>query len=183
MNRLFILNQKREFNQRLEAIRDRLYRLAYSWTHSSALADDLTQEALARAWKNLAQLHDPQGFDKWCFKILINCWRNHIRAERQFNDIDDYILPENETPQSLHEQHRLTEQVKQAIASLPQGQRQVVTLVDLEELSYSEVAEILEIPIGTVMSRLCRARRLLVERILEKPSVSFEDHAVLRRIK
>lgn len=176
-------NKNKTLQEQLQSLRPRLYRLAYSWTHSSSLADDLTQEALARAWKNLAQLHDPQGFDKWCFKILINCWRNHIRSERQFSDIDDYVLPENDTPQSLHEQQRLTEQVKQAIASLPQGQRQVVTLVDLEELSYSEVAEVLEIPIGTVMSRLCRARKRLVERILEKPSVPFEENAVLRRIK
>ncbi|MDZ7661234.1 RNA polymerase sigma factor [Thiohalophilus sp.] len=168
---------------RIEALRPRLYRLAYSWTHSPALADDLTQEALTRVWKNLDQLHDADGFDKWCFKILINCWRNHLRSERQYMDVDDYVLQERETPQSLHEQQRLTEQVKRAVATLPQGQRQVVTLVDLEELSYSEVAEVLDIPIGTVMSRLCRARKLLVERILEKPSVPFEENAVLRRIK
>lgn len=176
-------NKNKALQEQLHTLRPRLYRLAYSWTHSAALADDLTQEALARAWKNLDQLHDPNGFDKWCFKILINCWRNYLRSERQYVDVDDYVLQEHDTPQSLHEQQRLAEQVKQAIASLPQGQRQVVTLVDLEELSYSEVAEILEIPIGTVMSRLCRARKLLVERILEKPSMSFEDNAVLRRIK
>jgi len=168
---------------RIEALRPRLYRLAYSWTHSTALADDLVQEALTRAWKNLDQLHEVDGFDKWCFKILINCWRNHLRSERQYVDVDDYVLQEHETPQSLHEQLRLTEQVKRAVSALPQGQRQVVTLVDLEELSYSEVAEVLDIPIGTVMSRLCRARKLLVERILEKPSIPFEENTVLRRIK
>lgn len=179
-----IFGAKRELQRKLEALRPRLYRLAYSWTHSKELADDLTQETLARAWKNLNQLHDPEGFDKWCFKILINCWRNHLRSRRELADIDDYVLQDRHTPESLHEQQRITEQVKQAIATLPQGQRQTVTLVDLEGLSYNEVAEVLEIPIGTVMSRLCRARKLLAERILERPSHVTEDqHVSLRRIK
>lgn len=178
-----IFGAKRELQEQLETIRPRLYRLAYSWTHTHDLSDDLTQEALSRAWKNLDQLHEQNGFDKWCFKILINCWRNHLRSQRELVDINDYILQERHTPETLHEQQRITEQVKVAIAALPQGQRQVVTLVDLEGLSYNDVAEILEIPIGTVMSRLCRARNLLAERILERPSQIMEQHVPLRRIK
>lgn len=178
-----IFGAKRGLQERLAAIRPRLYRLAYSWCHSADLADDLTQEALTRAWKNLHQLRQAEGFDKWCFKILINCWRNYLRSSREQVDIDDYVLEEPHTPESLYEQQRIMDQVRQAIAALPQGQRQTVTLIDIEGLSYSEVADILEIPIGTVMSRLCRARKLLVERILDKPDQYTDMRRIVRRVK
>lgn len=181
MARLFGVNRK--LHKQLEMIRPRLYRLAFSWCHSPHLADDLTQETLARALKNLHQLHDSSGFDKWCFKILINCWRSHLRSFRELADIDDYVLQEVHTPESLHQQQRITEQVKKAIAKLPQGQRHVVTLVDIEGFCYNEVAEILEIPIGTVMSRLCRARKHLAESILERPAQPIDPAVSLRRIK
>jgi len=181
MEKLF--TTRRDLRKKLEAIRPRLYRLAYSWCHSCHMADDLAQETLTRAWKNLGQLKEPEGFDKWCFKILINCWRNHLRSSRDLMDIDDYVLQDPHTPESIYERERITDQVKTAIAALPQGQRQTVTLVDIEGLSYNEVAEVLEIPVGTVMSRLSRARKCLVERIMDKPARPAELHQVVRSIK
>lgn len=178
-----LFGKQRELHRQLSTLRPRLYRVAYSWTHAGDIADDLVQEALARALKNLHQLKEPAGLDKWVFTILTNCWRNYLRDRREMDNIEDVILQEFHTPESLHEQHYLTHCVKQAIASLSQEQRQVVTLVDLEDFSYGEVAEILDIPIGTVMSRLCRARKALCQLLMEKQPQWSESTYKLRRIK
>lgn len=128
------------------------------------LADDLVQETLAKALQNAGQLRNPQVMHSWLFAILANCWRDHFRRHREmddFDDIEDYRCIDERTPEHDHAQSQLVARVRRAVAKLPLKQRQVLTLVDLEDLSYTAVAEILEIPAGTVMSRLCRAREAL----------------------
>lgn len=152
------------FQKKFEAIRPNLYRVAYSWTHNSALADDLVQEALVKALKNAAQLRDPELFNGWVFSILANCWRDYFRQHREMEDIDeleDHRCATQTTPEDEHSKSQVVSRVRNAVAQLPIGQRQVLTLVDLEGFPYVEVANILAIPIGTVMSRLCRARQSL----------------------
>lgn len=166
MNILSLFCRGNAFQGQLELIRPKLYRVAYSWSHNAALADDLVQETLVKAIKNAAQLRDPALFNSWMFSILANCWRDHFRQYREMDDIDeieDFQCVEETTPEDLHSQSQLVLRVRNAVARLPLGQRQVLMLVDLEELSYIEVAAILEIPMGTVMSRLCRARIALKE--------------------
>ena len=68
------------FRHELRERRDRLYRLAFSWCHNAALADDLTQEALTKALRNSTQLRDDQRLDSWLFRILANCWQDHLRV-------------------------------------------------------------------------------------------------------
>ena len=112
--------------------------------------------------------------ESWLFSILTNCWRDYFRRQRPMDDIDDMedSLPAHDiSPEDLHVQREVVFQVRHAIARLPMGQRQVLTLVDLEEFSYGEAAEILAIPVGTVMSRLCRARQTLREQ-LETASIA-----------
>ena len=167
MNPLTLFCRSREFKQGLERSRPHLSRLAYSWSHDPALSDDLVQETLARALKNGYQLRDRGALDGWLFGILVNCWRDHFRRARPTEDIDNHPLTHNVTPEHEHERQRITDKVRQAVGKLPAGQRHVLTLVDLEGCTYAEVAEILEIPIGTVMSRLCRARRALADRLLD----------------
>ncbi|TCJ13868.1 RNA polymerase sigma factor [Parasulfuritortus cantonensis] len=145
-------------------MRPRLYRLAYAWCHDGHLADDLTQEALARAIDRAGQLKDEAAFEGWLFAILNNCWRDHLRRCKDcvdVDDIDEAVLAHDATPERLYASRQTGNRVRDAIARLPVGQRQVLTLVDLEECSYAEVATILAIPVGTVMSRLARARRAL----------------------
>ena len=149
---------------RLEQIRPKLYRTAYAWSHNTALADDLVQETLVKALQNSGQLRDPEQLNGWLFTILANCWRDHFRQYREMDDIDeieDYRCIDEFTPEDGHAQTELVVRVRAAVAKLPLGQRQVLTLVDLEEFSYVEVSAILNIPVGTVMSRLCRARNAL----------------------
>ncbi len=78
------------FPEQLEKIRPRLYRMAFSWSHNAALADDLVQDALTKALKNANQLRDPALFNGWLFSILANCWRDHFRRYRAMEDIDEF---------------------------------------------------------------------------------------------
>ena len=153
-----------------------------TWRLSRSLADELTQETLTKALKHLDQVRNPDVVDRWLFGILANCWRDHYRRIRPMEDIEDWPLEDDNTPERQHEQQRLVSSVKTAVNKLPEGQRQAVTLVDLEGFSYAEVAEILQIPIGTVMSRLCRARKTLAEELFEYKVRRTEKIKPLRRI-
>lgn len=159
---------QRELTERIEASRNRLYRVAFAWCHDAALADDLVQETLARGLSRIEQLREAERLASWLFAILNRCWIDHLRGRRE--DIDDEVLAELPSdlpgPEGRAETQETVNRVRTAVAALPLGQRQVLTLVDLEEFSYAEVAEVLAIPIGTVMSRLCRARGAL-RRLLE----------------
>lgn len=150
--------------QQVEHWRPALYRVAYSWCHDRALAEDLVQETLLKALSRRAQLRDRERLKGWLFAILNNGFRDHLRRRRVHEDIDemaDEMPSVSPSPEDDHATSEIVARVRAAIAVLPLGQRQVVTLVDLEELSYAEVAQALGIPIGTVMSRLCRARAAL----------------------
>lgn len=174
--------------RRLEELRPRLYRLAYSWCHDATLADDLAQEALTKALARGEQLRDEQALESWLFSILNNCWRDHLRGRREFVDVDDLdvaIVDESPSPEQRYASRQTVQRVRQAIAALPLGQRQVITLVDLEECSYAAVAAILGVPVGTVMSRLARARQALKQQFSSKqtPETPFDHPAAIRRVK
>jgi RNA polymerase sigma-70 factor (ECF subfamily) len=174
----------REAQRALEQARTRLYRVAYSWCHSAALADDLVQETLSKALQKSSQLRDPAARDAWLFTILANCFRDHFRKLKDMDDIDEVEISTESTPETDTSRAQVITRVRAAIAELPEGQRQVVTLVDLEGFSYMEVAQILDVPIGTVMSRLCRARGAMKARLL--PELQNQPDTVnrnLRRIK
>jgi RNA polymerase sigma-70 factor (ECF subfamily) len=152
------------FRPGIEALRPVLYRIAYAWCHDAALADDLAQMTVEKALRAAGQLREPEKLRAWLLKILANCLRDHLREAREFVDIEsieDVLAAGGATPEESRASAELVGRVRAAVAGLPLGQRQVVTLVDLEECSYVEAGEILEVPIGTVMSRLCRARRAL----------------------
>ncbi len=149
--------------------RDALYRVAYAWCHDAALAEDLAQEAAEKALRNASQVRDPERLKGWLYRILANCLRDHYRARHEHEDLErfaDSLADAGPNPEEVHARTQLTARVRQSIARLPLAQRQVVILIDLEGCSYAAVGEALEIPIGTVMSRLCRARAALRERLL-----------------
>lgn len=169
--------------RRFTALRPRLYRLAYAWCHDSHLADDLAQDALTKALARRGQLREEEALESWLFSILNNCWRDHLRARREFADVDDLdevILSTEPGPERLYASRQTTLRVRDAIAALPMAQRQVITLVDIEECSYAEVASVLGVPVGTVMSRLSRARQALKEKLLAEEAGC---RPMLRRVK
>jgi RNA polymerase sigma-70 factor (ECF subfamily) len=149
------------FRPGIEAQRPLLYRIAYAWCHDAALADDLVQEAQSRAWARRCQLRAEAALKAWMVSIMNHCWLDHLRGRRDFDDVDelqDELESGADTPEACCNREQVIACVRAAVARLPMGQRQVLTLVDLEEFGYAEVAGILDIPVGTVMSRLSRAR-------------------------
>lgn len=178
------LCQHRELKQRIANNHSRLYRTAYAWCHDTHLASDLVQETMAKGLKRLGQLKDANKLDSWLFGILVNCWRDHFRAQRETLDIDDIELTSKQTPETDYHTQDIVKNVQRSIERLSEGQRQVVTLIDIEGFSYAEVAEILDIPVGTVMSRLSRARQTLADYLLSYKSADTEKGMpALRRVK
>jgi len=167
----------------LEKRRGFLYKIAYSWCHNPALADDLVQEAMLKALRNARQLKNTEAVNGWLSKILANCWYDYLRRTRETVDLDS--LPyEDETPEGdIHEKQDIVRRVRAMIAELPLGQRQVITLVDLAGFSYVEIADILDIPVGTVMSRISRARNILRKKLADYDPRQEIMRAKIRRIK
>lgn len=178
MELFHMLCRGREFRDRLEANRSRLYRMAYAWCHDAHLADDLVQEAIINALRSSSQLRNFEALDGWLFTILANCWKSHLRSRKESEEFDEENFQTEFGPEQITARDQTVARVQRAIAQLPLGQRQTITLVDLEGFSYAEVAGILDIPIGTVMSRLCRARQALKELLLSSESVEKSAHLV-----
>lgn len=178
------INQRREFRKLVGNSRERLYRMAYAWTHNPHLADDLVQQTLCKALNNQRQLKDMGATKAWLFRILSNCLKDYHRAKREVLSAEELVIVDKRTPEHETEEQQLVQKVRQAVGRLPLPQRQVITMVDLEGFTYASVAEILEIPVGTVMSRLCRGRRALREILTEvRPQLDMAQTASLARIK
>lgn len=167
MTTISLSPRSREFRRRLEQVQERLYRMAFAWCHETNLAHDLVQETNTKALERWGQLRGLETFDAWVFRILANCCKDHYRCSRDIVALDEWHATARHelTPEYEQSRHQTVAQVREAVAALPAGQRQLLTLVDLEGFTYKEVAQILDLPMGTVMSRLCRARRALKGRI------------------
>lgn len=152
--------------QELVALLPRLRRFALVLCRSQSLADDLVQGACERALANAGSWTPGTRFDAWMFRILHNHWIDHLRRMRTEGMTEDVSLQRQLIGDPGEEPilNRLVlSEVQRAIESLPQEQREVLLLVCADELSYREAADILGVPIGTVMSRLARARRRLMD--------------------
>lgn len=154
-------SEEQDLITQAEKSRGRLYRIALSLCRDPDLADDLAQETLASAWRNKDKLRDVSAINTWLFRILSNCWRDHYRRNPVLTDLSAADPADDITPEDACCLDEMVVQVRTAVMSLPCNQRDVVTLVHLSGRSLLEAAGLLEIPAGTVMSRLFRARRAL----------------------
>jgi RNA polymerase sigma-70 factor (ECF subfamily) len=167
------LSQQRQLKQQIEALRPRLYRLAWSWCQNSDLADDLVQEALLKGLKNLGQLRDPAQLKSWLCRILSNVYIDHFRGQRNEDGEEIEELATNSLdPEAKAYRDDLLARMLNGLGQLSPEHRQIVTLVDLMGMSYVEVSETLDIPIGTVMSRLNRARSQLRKQLIAQEITS-----------
>lgn len=150
----------------LVALLPRLRRFALVLCHSPSLADDLVQSACERALANADSWTPGTRFDAWVFRILRNNWIDHLRRSRTEGMKEDIAARTEIVGDSGEEpilNKLLLAEVQQIIDAMPSEQREVLLLVCVEDLAYREAAEVLGVPIGTVMSRLARARKRLVE--------------------
>lgn len=159
----------------------RLYRLAWSWCRDSDTAQDLVQETWTRAFERAGQLKDEKRLLAWLSRIMINLYRDRLRARREVVDIDNIEFAGEEHPETLLDRQDDIERVRGAVAALPLNYRMVLTLVDLMDFSYAQVSELLDIPMGTVMSRLARSRRILKESLGAPAAPAARSE--LRRVK
>jgi len=151
--------------ERIVESRDKLYRVAYAWCGDEMLADDLVQETIAAGMKNCKQLRDENSMFSWICRIMKNNWYRHLRKQKNHDSVDDQLPSSENGPLGSCQEIDIVRQVRQAVSELTIDQRQIISLVDLGELSYCEVAQALDIPVGTVMSRLHRARKNLLKKL------------------
>jgi RNA polymerase sigma-70 factor (ECF subfamily) len=153
------------------------YGLALHLTRNSADAEDLVQEAALLAFRHYASFTRDSNFRAWFFTILVNAFRARYRKEQRrpmtiaFDDLPDLFLYSRTAELGMHEQYddpaaalmsRLdTAEVTTAIEALPDEYRMVTALYFVQDLSYQEIADVLECPVGTVRSRLHRGRKML----------------------
>lgn len=145
--------------QRLVDLIPRLRRYARALVNDHASADDLVQDTLERAWAKLHLYRRGTDLRAWLFTVMHNVHVNKVRSARATDPLDDE-MPEL-AQRAAQGESLVVRDLDRAIARLPDEQREVLLLVTLEEMSYDQVARALGIPIGTVMSRLSRAREKL----------------------
>ena len=156
-----------------------LYRTAFRLTGNKSQAEDLVQETYLRAWRSLSQLHDPSGAQPWMFRILRTTFVDQLRREssrpKLVMDIEKILAAHQElSPPEIFDVKDLgkldeffDQEITRAIAELPDEERFALLFQAVGNLTYREISEALECPIGTVMSRLHRAKRWLRVRLAE----------------
>jgi len=153
---------------------DSLYRTALRLTHRPADAEDLVQDTYLKAFRAADQFTPGTNLRAWLFTILHNTARNRARDfARDHVAVDSDAVERametnaepGATPETLLLRDTLAPELQAAIDALPQAFREAVWLRDVEEFSYAEIAGMLQVPVGTVMSRISRGRRLLFDRL------------------
>ncbi len=169
---------------------DALYNTALRLTRNPQDAEDLVQETFFKAYRYYDKFQEGTNLKAWLFKILKNTFINNYRKKQQqppqsdfaaiedsFEDrISEDVLRKMKNPEEQFLEDVLDQDIQTALDALPENYRLAVVLADLEDFSYKEIAEILEVPVGTVMSRLYRGRKRLEATMLEYA----REHGYLR---
>jgi RNA polymerase sigma-70 factor (ECF subfamily) len=161
-----------EIRARMVVVLPRLRRFAYALTGSTEKGDDLVQETCLRALSRVERWQPGTRLDSWMYRIAQNIWLDRMRAAKVRGEMVDVELVEQlpgSDGRDVTESQLTLEEVDTALGRLPVEQRAVIALVCIEGVSYKEAAEITGVPIGTIMSRLARARQAL-HSILDEPA-------------
>lgn len=145
--------------------------VVYRMCSDQQIAEDAAQETFIQAWLHLASYRPQTGLRNWLYRIAVNAATDMLRKEKRTLPIsvDDFHLADPQPgPEALFSREELAAAVQKAVSSLPEASRAVLVLREYEGLSYLEIAEALDIPVGTVMSRLNYARNLLRGRLEDR---------------
>lgn len=143
----------------------------YRMCGDEQLAEDVVQETFIQAWLHLSSYRPQTSLRNWLYRIAVNAATDLLRKEKRIlpNDIEDFQLTDKRPgPESLVSQRERAVLVQKAVLSLPEASRAVLVLREYEQMTYHEISDALEIPVGTVMSRLNYARKLLKEKLEQK---------------
>lgn len=168
------------FNKLVLGYQDQAYHYAYILVQDAHFADDITQESFIKAFTNIHRLRG-DSFRAWLFKIVTNTAYDLLRRFNRHptqalylhdqNDNDDesdaepWLIDPAASVEKIIEMAELSERLNQLLCELPEIYRSVITLVDVYEMSYTEVSEVLRVPLGTVKSRLTRARLQMMRKL------------------
>ncbi len=169
---------KKAFELLVSKYQRKLMRLVSRLIHDQAEAEDVVQEAFIKAYRALPQFRGESAFYTWLYRIGVNTAKNHLVTQGRrtptsteadveeaeaFNDADG--LRDINTPESVLASKQIAETVNAAMLTLPEELRNAITLREIEGLSYDEIAEVMVCPIGTVRSRIFRAREAIAEKL------------------
>jgi RNA polymerase sigma-70 factor, ECF subfamily len=169
---------------------DHLFRYAMVLARNRSEAEDLVQETYVRALGAVERLRPDSNVKVWMFTILRNVWRNQLRSQRaapRIVELDSERVGTFQDPHAVLVTKMEGELVREAIRQLPEDAREIIVLREYEDMSYQEIADLLDCPLGTVMSRLGRARsrlRMLISQIAEsnawREQANFEQSSGIR---
>ncbi len=162
--------QLKEFKYKILPIKNKLFRFALQFVHSVSDAEDIVQEVLIKTWDKRKSIHEIKNIEAWCMTLTRNMSIDKLRSKHSkvqalTNQID--FVEKQATPYRQTELNDSVTKVKQFISNLPEKQRLVIQLRDIEEMSYQEIADQLEISLDQVKVNLFRARKKIKEQFLK----------------
>jgi RNA polymerase sigma-70 factor (ECF subfamily) len=172
--RAFRQGEHQAFNRLVTLYQRKIYNLALGYVKQEDEAKDLAQDIFVTVFRQIDKLKDDNKFGAWLYQLALNHCRNRYQKLRRRGFFTNQSLddPETElnlssgaTPEKDYERQNTVRLVREAIASLTPAEKEVILLRDLQELSYEEISEILALPLGTVKSKLNRARLALKNRL------------------
>jgi RNA polymerase sigma-70 factor, ECF subfamily len=176
------------FNLLVTKYQRRVIRLVSRLVRDPAEVEDITQEAFIKAYRALPNFRGESAFYTWLYRIAVNTAKNYLAAQGrrpytvsefqssedgEFFDASD-VVEDNNTPESALQTREIAETVNAAIQALPADLRTAITLREIEGLSYEEIAQAMNCPIGTVRSRIFRARDAVAEKL--RPVLDTPDN-------
>lgn len=178
--RRFLDGDRQAFNRLVQLYQHKIYNLALNYVKSSEEAQDLAQDVFVTVYRSLPKLREKSKFSSWLYQIAVNHCRNRYKklsrrgyfSNQSIDDPDSYLqLVGDDTPERKLHQKNTINLVRSTIASMGEAEKEILILRDLQELSYDEISSILDIPLGTVKSKLNRARTSLKDRLKK----NFQD--------
>lgn len=170
--------EKRAFELLVSKYQRRILRLLGRILHNQSDVEDIAQETFLKAYRALPKFRNESAFYTWLYRIAVNTARNHISSKHNQVFVSDQIeskdgetfslldnLTDGETPETLMHSREIIEALQTALDELPEQLRQAIVLRELEGLSYEEIAATMDCPVGTVRSRIFRAREAISEQL------------------
>lgn len=180
MNEILLISRARggdrdAFGALVEQYRDNVYRLAYRMCGNAYDADEAAQEAFVAAWRALPNFRGDAKFSTWLYRLTTNAAIDVMRREKRHQTVGDgemmELADDADSPQETVERTEQQEAVQKALATLSEEYREVLLLRYMEELDYAEIAEVLQLPSGTVKSRINRAKAALKAALLKSGNI------------
>lgn len=180
MNEILLISRARTgdreaFGGLVEQYRDNVYRLAYRMCGNAYDADEAAQEAFVAAWRALPNFRGDAKFSTWLYRLTTNAAIDVMRREKRHQTVGDGemidVADDADSPQETVERTEQQEAVQKALSTLSEEYREILLLRYMEELDYSEIAEVLQLPSGTVKSRINRAKAALKAALLKSGNI------------